>query len=246
MSLRSKHSMLTGALALIGLLAACTGGEHGERSAPPPSAHTSESADFPPLFLSCGEAQFALGHVPDPPSTPSPLLSVLIAEVVDKDGLYADYAWAIGEVTEDAAVLLGRTLDGSGKSTYADATFVREGGRWRLDKWGGCRMGVVAQGYVSAPWTVDPTHDIDTASSEWPLVIDAEVSCQDVADSATIVPVVDLSADEATIIILIRMRAVPGRGPGCPIVEPYVVDLGEPLGLRQLIDGSSFPPTRRR
>lgn len=97
---------------------------------------------------------------------------------------------------------------------------------------------------IPSPWLLPADADITPASTTIEVLV-AEQGCHgsQPTDLERIVPP-EVTVDDETVIVTIAIIPPTGEQtcPGIPPV-PYMVNLGEPLGDRRLLDGSQTPPT---
>lgn len=123
---------------------------------------------------------------------------------------------------------------------YQTVVFEREGAEWRFLRGGGC--------------TPRPFHPGGSAASWWPTdLVAAETSQLDIevreracasgesAEGRILDPVI--RSDEHTVVVSVFVRPLDGDQT-CPSnpATPFTLDLDEPLGDRELLDGGVYPP----
>ena len=133
-----------------------------------------------------------------------------------------------------------------GGSTWWIATFQPQGGDWSFWEGGECHLQVALPDAVGfASWELDPARP-PGPDARTIHVLGTELACAngDPPVGRVLAPVV-LTTTEAVTIALV-VRHVPG-GADCPgnPAFPQDVTLPDPLGGRQLFDGSTVPPTAR-
>jgi hypothetical protein len=172
-----------------------------------------------------------------------------LAQAVEEVGVEGesllDYEWSIAAREESHLLLLGRVIDGEDAS-YAHAALAREDDGWHLSGWGGCRPVVEAPGYgPAARLVLDPEVEPSPDSDQLAVWIN-EASCASgmaPVDRAVIPVVVD---DDDRVVITVLVEPVEG-GADCQgnPWHPITITLDQPLGERQVFDGSTVPPERR-
>jgi hypothetical protein len=155
--------------------------------------------------------------------------------------IFDDYTWTVANETGDEIALLGRGIVGGGDDRigYGYAYADRIGDEWRIQRFGTCRLRVTAEGYGSAIWALaarpDPSqstialvvNELDCANGEGPIDRD-------------VVPVILSDAQQVAIVILVE----PVSGNANCLSNPWhpvVVDVGSPVGSRQLLDAGTVP-----
>jgi hypothetical protein len=133
--------------------------------------------------------------------------------------------------------------DGGGDGWFVAGFLVRDG-RWTLDLMGECQPEVVLPAGVSrAEWRLDPAFPPPAADDRQIHVLINELACASgqSPQGRVLPPIVASGPTAVTIAILVTNRPGGQDCLGNPDF-PVVVDLPEPLGGRQLLDGAVFPP----
>lgn len=115
---------------------------------------------------------------------------------------------------------------------------------WKVTDWGDCQPRLqLPAGLGSAEWAFDPAQPKPGAATQVFDALVTEMSCNDgqPADGRFVGPQIVKSVD--TVLVIFAVRPLPG-GHTCPSNPStrITVDLGEPLGERQLLDGGRLPP----
>jgi hypothetical protein len=156
--------------------------------------------------------------------------------------LFDFYDWAIAERSADRLVLFGMatSADVAAEVPYGDMVLVRTDDGWRPEGWGQCHIQVRSDVNGNAVWVLDAEPDAH-ASQLSVLINERECANGEPPIGREIIPVVVMGEDLVTITVLVE--PVSG-GASCPSNpwHPITIDLGEPLGNRQLRDGSTIPP----
>ncbi|SDU40052.1 hypothetical protein [Jiangella alkaliphila] len=137
--------------------------------------------------------------------------------------------------TEEARNL-GGELSTAIYARAADGSWAYEGGG------GGCEpQRYFSDGLMPGWWTLRTAPEPDTTSVDINVNSDECSSGQSPADRLT-EPIVEYHAD--TVVITTRLEPQPPGGNTCPgsPSAPLTVQLDEPLGDRQLLDGQWYPP----
>jgi hypothetical protein len=155
-----------------------------------------------------------------------------------------DFEWSIAARDESQLLLLGRVIEG-GDASYAHAALAREDAGWRLTRWGGCRPAVEAPGYGPARLVLDP--DIEPSPDSGQLAVwIKETNCASgtAPVDRAVIPIV--AGDDDRVVITVLVEPVEG-GADCQgnPWHPIVITLDQPLGERQVFDGSTVPPEPR-
>lgn len=132
---------------------------------------------------------------------------------------------------------------GAGMASF---TFELRAGRWKVVRYGGCRLEPVSESGSAADWKLDPAAPPPgPASTEIPLLVnERECASGEAATGRIQEPVV--FADDRRVVVSVFVREVEGGAecPGNPDT-PYTLRLAEPLGERALFDGGTVPARRR-
>lgn len=230
-------------LVAVTLLAACG---HESASVDPVIGPTHEGgapvADG--LTASCGSARFD----ELPPDTAG-LPSFTSWEQVDLSGLGGEgsffdaYHWYVAGETEEARNLFGRPRhEGGGGAPYAYLSLELREGRWTPVGWGDCRIEVDVDGWGNARFEVDRSDPPDPEATRV-SVLATEMGCagggpptgRDVR-----AVVVDMNDEAVSIVILVEPPEGAATCPGNPSF-PFEVELGAPLGDREILDASIYP-----
>lgn len=155
----------------------------------------------------------------------------------------SSYEWFVTQEGEGWRQLFGQPSKPGRDPPYASLRLeVRDGG-WAPVSWGQCRIELDAEEWGNARFVVDPAAppapDTDRIS-----VLATEVACAGgQAPEDRNVRAVVLDEDERAVSIVILVE--PTRGAttcqGNPAF-PFEVELGSPLGEREILDASVYPP----
>lgn len=208
------------------------------RASPSPSAS-------PAYLYTCGQTLFdpALlegpGGVENDDSELGEALRDLM-ETVDGEFLQGAEHWRVVVDEGDRVEVIGRA---AGRFGYMNAIFERSGGSWKPAGWGDCEPDVFVPGNRSpATWELvkQPSPD-DTK-----LVVDAtERACASGRQLTERDVRSDVSYGEDAITIVVSADSLVGGE--CPDNPPVrlTISLHEPIGDRELLDASVYPPKRR-
>jgi hypothetical protein len=114
---------------------------------------------------------------------------------------------------------------------------------WRTSGYGSCRlMAVPPAGYSPATWALDPGTPYVPGATELHVLVD-EMGCHGFQTAeGRIVQNVDYRADAVVVTLAVLAREGFQNCPGTP-PTPYVLHLTQPVGTRNLTDGTPWPPT---
>lgn len=143
-------------------------------------------------------------------------------------------------VVEDAerVQFLGRQTNGA----FVYVLFVKQGGRWTLDKDGGCSLAIaLPPGSAPVSWLLDPHAPADAGSQELQLLLRG-YPCDPAGPPLEHVDPAVVSVTESSVIVAVIGHD--GRAERyCVGPTPIRVPLPVPLGTRSVLDGGQFPPT---
>lgn len=201
------------------------------------------------LVASCGGVRFT--HLPPDTSTFTPFASFDELDLARLEGeapffeeFVGNYDWVVAEQAPDRRMLFGQPAqDAATDPPYAYALLELRQGRWAPVGWGQCRIELDAEGWGNAGFVLDPAvrpdPDADRIS-----VLAAERACAGgQAPVGREVRAVILDENDETVSIVILVEP-PEGDQNCPGNPSFVfeVDLGSPLGDREVLDASTYPP----
>jgi hypothetical protein len=115
---------------------------------------------------------------------------------------------------------------------------------WVVDSWGGCRpQRVLAAGLGNAQWTIAPGQAIGPATTRFDALV-TETACASGQSSEGRIVGPDVVETGDAILVTFAVREPGGETQICqgnPATR-VTVTLPEPLGTRNLLDGSTLPP----
>jgi hypothetical protein len=118
-------------------------------------------------------------------------------------------------------------------------------GPWIVTGWGDCQpQRVLPPGLNDASWTLDPAEprpgpDVQMFTA---LVTERECASGQSSEGRVVGPDILALGDEVLVTFAVRpLRGDTQTCPGNPVTR-VTVDLGSPLGDRQLLDGGTLPP----
>ena len=200
------------------------------------------------LTASCGGAVF--DQLPPDTSTMAPFTSfdALDLSRIGGEAPYlrefaSGYEWFVTQEGEDWRQLFGKASRSGMDPPYASLLIEMRDGGWAPVGWGQCRIELEAKGWGNARFVVDPKTPPDPEADEI-AVLATEVACaggQVPGDRE--VRAVILSEDEHAVSIVILVEPTKGATTcqGNPAF-PFEVELGSPLGEREILDASVYPP----
>lgn len=146
--------------------------------------------------------------------------------LVGNDGRTAEFVTRQGEF---GMMVVFMALDGSG---------------WSVTGWGDCRPRLaLPPGLGDAEWRFDAADPVPGPQTQVFDALVTELGCNSgqPADGRIVGPAIVRDVDRVLVIFATRPRPGFQACPGNPSTR-VVVDLGEPLGDRDLLDGGSLPP----
>ena len=193
-----------------------------------------------PLLMSCGRVVSAYRFMP-----PEPLPLDEEAEnalealgAIEEGRFFAEtYDWGVWSHTESHLILLGDGPFDQGDASFTEST----AGTWSPRGWGGCGWWAATTSQAVATWIIDSDAPPTTASTMLHLLA-TERACANgqPPGDRPVTHVVIESASTITVIVLVERIEGLATCPSNPPFE-YSIELGAPLGDRDLIDGSSVP-----
>lgn len=163
------------------------------------------------------------------------------------------YSWAVADQTLEGLDLLGQAVDpDTGEIKHAFARFGPEGDKWVHHMYGECDFTLTVLGYGQAVWILDSNSEPEPDSTTVEVLIN-EVDCASgmAPEGRAITPLLFAAPDSVLMAVILQPLSGPATCPSNPW-HPVTVDLGTPLGGRQLFDGFQapallrpFPPTQR-
>jgi hypothetical protein len=248
-----RRDLVVGALAAIVVGAAAVGIAIGIAGLQPPRGLAPPQAAIRYVCIP-GHASFTIEDIEAAPPAGmrgDPARAVLVALLqeqaeIEESELPVD-GWLRVVDTPEEVVFLAETPGAFAPYAVVHAVpgnvgAARRGG-WAADSFGSCtpRPDVPAEVSV-ADWWVDPRAGPMRAESERIPALVLENACASgrTAEGRILPPTVTYAADAITITILVRSLGE-AECPGHPST-PYVIDLDEPIGDRELRDGGQLPP----
>lgn len=166
----------------------------------------------------------------------------------------ADYIEAGEELEPEMLPLEGWRLAGedefsvtfvaprTGDPPYAWARLRNDGSGWRFTGGGDCRPTISLQGAGAATWVLAPGREVEPESTTFEAAV-TERACTGGSSSEGRIrePLIIYEPDR--VVVIFTVDPLPGGAYTCPGNPPTLVtvELSEPLGDRQLLDGGEFP-----
>ncbi len=249
--MRRSARLLTAAafVVIVGTAAACNRGPGAASTASdtPPPAPTPPATPGPTEFelaYTCGEHAFSPTLFNEPAvnlrSTPAgTALAEFIEAGQEGEVILPPGGFRISGMDDSSASFVAPL---PGDPPYAHARLEKDADGWRVAGWGQCRPEIVITGANSATWVLAPDQDIEPGTRTF-LADVTERTCTGGSSSADRMrePVVLYEPDR--VVVIFTVDPLPDGAYGCPGNPPtrVTVELSEPLGDRQLLDGGTFP-----
>lgn len=136
-----------------------------------------------------------------------------------------------------------------GDPPYAQAQLVKDADGWRVGGWGQCRPEIAVVGANSATWVLAPDQAIEPGTRTFQADV-TERECASGRSSEGRIREPLIIYEPNRVIVVFTVDPLPGGAFHCPSNPPtrVTVELAEPLGERQLLDGGLYPwqdPTKR-
>jgi len=152
------------------------------------------------------------------------------------------YEWFVTQEGEGWRQLFGQPSGPGMDPPYASLRVEMRDGGWAPVGWGQCRIELDAEGWGNARFVVDPATPPDPEADRI-SVLATEVACAGgQAPEDREVRAVILDEDEHAVSIVILVEPTKGATDcqGNPAF-PFEVELGSPLGEREILDASVYP-----
>jgi hypothetical protein len=234
--------LATMASAVLG--AACTAG-----GLPPETAQLPAGVDpgTAALNVTCGGPAFpaaVIGQVGAAESADGPEAAALRAllRMPEARDLLPGTGWTLAVRQETLVVFIAPAPPGS-EPPLVEATLELVDGAWQTRGFGQCwPQADVGPGLGLASYRVAPHEELSPEVTEIDVLV-TERACNSGADARgrVVRPGVILGAESVTVVFAVVPRGGDHDCPSNP-ETPVLLELPEPLGDRQLLDGSSVPP----
>lgn len=199
------------------------------------------SCGGPPGFAPSLFDQPAIAELEDHPSAAA--LRAAIAKVgPDIDMLPPSGYWLVHR-DDQIAEYLARNPAGA-DTDFVFASTENQGGVWKNAGWGGCRPEIVLDGLSLATWTLDPDLPAPHAKTTTVTTLVMERMCASGQAMGGRLQPPSITYGQDSVVVVFAAIPPGGDFQTCqsnPAMRA-VVELREPLGDRQLLDGAFFPP----
>jgi hypothetical protein len=219
-------------------LSQAPGGVASQSVRPSSSASESESSD---LAYTCGGPPFGMSVFDDPEyALGTSQAGVALQEFIDseKNRALPSTGWRLVTLGDDRASFVA-TVEG----TFASADLENVDGKWRVMGSGQCRPMLALRDTNPGEWRIAPDENLHAGTTRFIAEV-VELSCTGGASSEGRVrsPVIVYAPEY--IVIAFSVEPLAGAELGSCIANPPTriqVELDEPLGERDLLDGGSLP-----
>jgi hypothetical protein len=144
--------------------------------------------------------------------------------------------------TRDTALFMAPT---DGEASWAFVLVERESGGWSAAAWGGCEPMRAFNGAGVGTWQLDPAAPPPGPETEELAVLVTERNCASGQSSAGRIGGPLITERPDAVVLVFAVRPLPTDGPvACPgnPAVPTTVELPNPLGDRELLEGAFLPP----
>jgi hypothetical protein len=242
--MRSRVSRLVSTLTAIALLVGACGDPAVPREAP-------EATLSANLSFTCGEIVVPAAALSAPEgaeSADTPAASALFAYLGRRDPKLEDMprtGYRVLSAGEDRVVFATSVVGTSGLTAIA---IQRDAAGWKAAGIGSCEPLLSLPGLNAATWHLPDDAPLPAPGALGFVALVSETACTSgrSADGRVLPPVI--VREPARVLVVFAVRPPPPASPGgleaCPAPPPtrIEVQLGAPLGNRELLDGGVFPP----
>jgi hypothetical protein len=204
------------------------------------------------LTASCGGAMF--DRLPPDTSALAPFTSfdeLDLSRVGGEAPFFLEFAsayeWFVTQEGEGWRQLFGQPSSPGVDPPYASLRIEMSDGEWAPVGWGQCRIELGAEGWGNARFVLDPEAPPDPGTDRI-SVLATEVECAGgQAPEDRDVRAVILDEDERAVSIVILVEPTEGDT-SCQGNPPFPleVELDSPLGAREILDASVYPPKQQQ
>lgn len=202
------------------------------------------------LTASCGGVRFS--QLPPDTSTFTPFesfdeldLARLEGEAPFFEEFVDGYDWFVVEEGESSRRLFGQPMQREDRGPpYAYASLELRDGRWTPAGWGQCYIALEAEGWGNASFVVDPSMPPDPDADRISVLATERACAGGEAPIGRDVRAVILEENEDAVSVVILVEPEGGDCPSNPAFG-FEVELGSPLGDREILDASLYPPEVR-
>jgi len=214
----------------------------------PSVPHEGLSMGAGPLQYTCGRFPFGaeiLGRGDTDEAGADPASTALrhhLAKTGPDIDVLPDHGWTMVGTDADGAEFVTEDGDLGMKVVTLHSADV---GPWIVTGWGDCRpQRVLPAGLGEASWTLDPAEPPPDAATQTFTALVTERDCASGQSSVGRVVGPDILELGNEVLVTFAVRPLAGDAQTCqgnPVTR-VLVDLGSPLGDRQLLDGGTLPP----
>lgn len=196
------------------------------------------------VAYSCGGGRFSPTRLNEPEVDLGTLpagraLANFIASGTDAESLLPSSGWRVVAAEAKEASFVA-PLDGNPPYAHAEAEL--KDGAWHIVSWGQCRPALDLQGANAATWRLAPGETVSSATTSF-LAEVTELACASGISSADRLRPPVIAYDPERVLVIFSVLPLPGDAQEC-VANPAStvrVELAEPIGARQLLDGGVFP-----
>jgi hypothetical protein len=227
-----------------GVASTASGTPPPSTTAPETPATATPEPTVPALTYTCGGHPFSPTLFNEPEvdlrSTPA---GVALAEFIETgqggEEILPTDGFRLAGMDESSATFVAPL---PGDPPYADAQLEKDADGWRVSGWGQCRPEIVVEGANSATWVLAPDQTMKPGTRTFVAdVTERECASGRSSEGRVREPLIVYEADR--VIVIFTVDPLPGSAFNCqgnPSTRVQV-ELSEPLGDRQLLDGGEFP-----
>jgi hypothetical protein len=201
------------------------------------------------VFAKCGSVRFP--ELPADPSSFAPFSSFDdLNPNLGPEGPFffefiKEHEWFLAEEDGGVRNIFGEARQRQwGDPQFAYATFELTDEGWTPRGWGQCSIELEAEGWGNASFVIDPTVSPDPGTEEIAVLATERGCASGEAPIGRDVRAVIVGEDEQSVSIVILVEPRGGECPANPAF-PFQLDLGSPLGDREILDASANPPEVR-
>ena len=200
------------------------------------------------LTASCGGAVF--DRLPPDTSALAPFNSFDELDLSGTGGeasyfreFVSGYEWFVTQEGKDWRQLFGQPSRSGGDPPYASLRIEMRDDEWAPVGWGQCRIELHADGWGNARFVIDPEAPPNPGADRISILATENACAGGQAPEGREVRSAILDEDERSVSIVILVEPTKGGAtcPGNPSF-PFEVELGSPLGEREILDASVYPP----
>lgn len=154
--------------------------------------------------------------------------------------------WQLVVLSEESALFVLPATPEEGPQTWWSAELKHADSGWEYVRSGQCHVKPWFEGLETARWELDPAEPLGPESRTMAVLV-LEQTCPTGESPKGPIEQAAVTYLEDSVIVILGNRTPPGPHIGCGPLAPadFSVELNEPLGDRQLLDGYVFPPEPR-